>query len=154
MPLERIRPAIDELWLAAGEGRIKANALECKNAKAFDGDPIEIPVHYWARLKRADGRSTGKAMLSDDNGRVYREVEFPRLDVKELWPKSACSPNAEPSVSEEKDKGPLAGSSQPESTEEAALEPEGASEAATPKKRGVRRGTALMPPSISPSWTK
>jgi hypothetical protein len=71
---------------------------------------------------------------------VYREVRFPRLDVKELWPKSACSPNAEPSVSEEKDKGPLAGSSQPESTEEAALEPEGASEAATPKKRGRKKG--------------
>ena len=96
---------------------------------------------------------------------VYREVRFPRLDVKELWPKSACSPNAEPSVSEENDKGmrppnydweqvKAYGSSQPESAEAGALEPEGASEAATPKKRGVRRGTALMPPSISPSWTK
>ena len=27
-------------------------------------------------------------MLSDNNGRVYREVLFPRLAVKELWPKS------------------------------------------------------------------
>lgn len=27
-------------------------------------------------------------MLSDDNGRVYREALFPRLNVKELWPKS------------------------------------------------------------------
>ena len=27
-------------------------------------------------------------MLSDDHGRVYRDVQFPRLDVKELWPKS------------------------------------------------------------------
>ena len=81
--------AIDSLWLTAGEGRIKATALECKNAKAFDGDRIEIPAHHWPHLKRADDRSTGKAMLSDDNGRVYREVLFPRLDVKELWPKSA-----------------------------------------------------------------
>ena len=28
-------------------------------------------------------------MLSDYNGRVYREVLFRRLDVKKLWPKSA-----------------------------------------------------------------
>ncbi len=80
--------AIDELWQTAGEGRIKATALECKNAKAFDGDLIEIPAHHWAHLKRVDDPLTGKAMLSDDNGRVYREVQFPRLDVKELWPKS------------------------------------------------------------------
>jgi hypothetical protein len=26
--------------------------------------------------------------LSDDNGRVYRDVEFRQSDVKELWPKS------------------------------------------------------------------
>ena len=81
--------AIDELWQAAGEGRIKATALECKNAKAFDGDRIEIPAHHWPHLKRVDDPLTGKAMLSDDNGRVYREVEFSRLDVKQLWPKSA-----------------------------------------------------------------
>lgn len=80
--------AIDSLWLAAGEGRIKATALEFKNAKAFDGDRIEIPAHHWPHLKRVDDPLTGKAMLSDDNGRVYREVLFPRLDVKELWPKS------------------------------------------------------------------
>jgi hypothetical protein len=80
--------AIDELWLTAGEGRIKATALECKNAKAFDGDGIEIPAHRWPHLKRVDDPLTGKAMLSDDNGRVCREVLFPRLDVKELWPKS------------------------------------------------------------------
>ena len=80
--------AIDELWQAAGEGRIKATALEYENAKAFDGDPIEIPAHYWPHLKRADDPLTGKAMLSDDQGRVYREVQFPRLDVKKLWPKS------------------------------------------------------------------
>ena len=80
--------AIDELWHAAGEGRIKATALEYENAKAFDGNQIEIPAHYWAHLKRADDPLTGKAMLSDDHGRVYREVQFPRLDVKKLWPKS------------------------------------------------------------------
>ena len=72
----------------AGEGRIKATALECENAKAFDGDRIEIPAHHWPHLKRVDDPLTGKAMLSDANGRVYREVEFRRLDVKELWPKS------------------------------------------------------------------
>ena len=90
-PLRSILPpqvARDELWLTAGEGRIKATALECKNAKAFDGDRIEIPAHHWPHLKRVDDPLTGKAMLSDDNGRVYREVLFPRLDVKELWPKS------------------------------------------------------------------
>ena len=78
------------LWQAAGEGRIKATALECKNAKAFDGDLIEIPAHYWTRLNRADDPS-GKAMLSG-RGRVYREVLFPRLDVKKLWPNSAGPP--------------------------------------------------------------
>ena len=88
--------AIDELWQAAGEGRIKATALECKNAKAFDGDRIEIPAHHWPHLKRADDRLTGKAMLSDDNGRVYREVLFPRLDVIELWPKSPPPLSGEP----------------------------------------------------------
>ena len=36
-------PAMDDLWLAAGEGRIKATALNSKNSKAFDGDRIEIP---------------------------------------------------------------------------------------------------------------
>jgi hypothetical protein len=81
--------AIDSLWLAGGEGRIKATALEYENAKAFDGNPIEIPANHWPHLKRADDRSTGKAMLSADNGRVYREVLFLRLGVKELWPKSA-----------------------------------------------------------------
>jgi hypothetical protein len=145
--------AIDELWLTAGEGRIKATALECKNAKAFDGDRIEIPAHHWPHLKQADDRSTGKAMLSNDNGWVYREVEFPRLDVKELWPKSACSPNVEPSVSEEKDKGgggPIMKAHM--------------SHWIVPfckkwKRRllkcgGARRGTALMPTLISPSWAK
>jgi hypothetical protein len=80
--------AMDSLWQAAGEGRIKATALECKNAKAFDGDRIEIPAHHWPHLKLVDDPLTGKAMLSDGNGLVYREVLFPRLDVKELWPKS------------------------------------------------------------------
>ena len=86
---ESLQPqvAINSLWLAAGEGKIQATALECKNAKAFDGDLIEIPAHYWARLNRASEPS-GKAMLSG-LGRVYREVQFPRLDVKKLWPEPA-----------------------------------------------------------------
>jgi hypothetical protein len=79
--------AIDSLWQSAGEDRIRATAIECKNAKTFDGNLIEIPAHYWARLKRADDPS-GKATLFDDNGRVYREVQFLRLDGKRLWPKS------------------------------------------------------------------
>ena len=32
-------------------------------------------------------------MLSGDNGRVYREVLFRQLDVKELWPKSPLLPD-------------------------------------------------------------
>jgi hypothetical protein len=115
-----------ELWQAAGEGRIKATAREYKNAKSILGDPIEIPAHYWPHLKRADDRLTGKPILSDDNGRVYREVQFSRLDVKELWPMSACSPNVEPSVSGEKGGMPL--------------QPEIASEVATPKKPGRKKG--------------
>ena len=63
--LEHMRPqdAINELWQAAGEGRIKAIALEYKNAKAFVGNPIEIPAPHWAYLKRVDDPS-GKPMLS------------------------------------------------------------------------------------------
>jgi hypothetical protein len=80
--------AIDELWLAAGEGRIKATAIEYENAKAFSGCRIEIPAHYWPDLKRADDPSSGKAMLSGPDGRVYREVQFSRLDGKKIWPKS------------------------------------------------------------------
>lgn len=80
--------AIDTLWLAGGEGRIKATALEYENAKAFIGNPVEIPAHYWPHLKRHDDRLTGKAMLFGPDGRVYREVQLPRLDGKKLWPKS------------------------------------------------------------------
>ena len=69
--------AIDELWLAAGEGRIKATALECKNAKAFDGDRIEIPAHHWPHLKRTDDPLTGKAMLSDDQAGSTERFSFP-----------------------------------------------------------------------------
>ena len=142
--LENIPPnAIDELWLAAGEGRIQANALECKNAKAFDGDPIEIPAHYWARLKRADDRMTGKAMLSDDNGRVYREVQFPRLDVKELWPRSASSSEIEPAISVEEDKGgrPPDYEGPNEPLDRPILQE---TEAATPKKRGRKKRGRLL----------
>ena len=84
--------AIDLLWLEAGEGRTKATAIECENAKAFDGDRIEIPAHRWPHLKRVDDPLTGKAMLSDDQGRVYREVQFPRLDAKQLWPETPPLP--------------------------------------------------------------
>jgi hypothetical protein len=89
---EHIRPQVarDELWQAAGEGRIKAAAIEYKNAKAIVGDLVEIPAHHWPHLKRADDPS-GKPILSDDQGRIYREVKFRRLDVKELWPKSPLS---------------------------------------------------------------
>jgi hypothetical protein len=31
-------------------------------------------------------------MLSDDQGRVYREVQFPRLDAKQLWPETPPLP--------------------------------------------------------------
>jgi hypothetical protein len=113
--------AIDSLWQAAGEGRIKATALECKNAKAFDGDRIEIPAHHWPHLKRVDDPLTGKAMLSDGNGRVYREVLFPRLDVKELWPKS-------PPLSGE----PLAHVEKPEPEQTRPAEPELLEPKATP----------------------
>jgi hypothetical protein len=50
--LRPLQVAINELRQAAGEGRIKATALQCKNAKTFDGDLIEIPVHYWPYLTR------------------------------------------------------------------------------------------------------
>ena len=43
-------------------------------------------------------------MLSDDQGRIYREVQFPRLDVKELWPKS---PENAPTVPARKGRPPM-----------------------------------------------
>jgi hypothetical protein len=79
--------AIDELWQTAENDGIKATALEFKNAKALLGDPIEIPAHHWPYLKCTDDPLTGKAMLSGPDGRVYREVQFSRLRVKELWPR-------------------------------------------------------------------
>ena len=85
---ENPQVAIDLLWRAAGEDNIRATALECKNAKAFDGNLIEIPAHYWAHLKPDNDRGSGKAILSGPDGRVYREVKFLRLDGKKLWPKS------------------------------------------------------------------
>jgi hypothetical protein len=88
--LKNISPqvAIEELWFEAGEGRINATARQCENAKEFLGIYIDIPADHWSRLKLADDPSSGKAVLFDDQGRVYREVEFRRLDVKKLWPKS------------------------------------------------------------------
>jgi hypothetical protein len=74
---------MDLLWLAAGEGKIQATARECENAKAFDGNLVKIPKDHWALLNRANEPS-GKAMLSGPN-RLYRDVRFPRLEVKELW---------------------------------------------------------------------
>jgi hypothetical protein len=87
--------AIDGLWQAAGEGRINATAIEYKNAKAIVGDSVEIPAHHWPHLKPTDDRSTGKAILSGPDGRVYREVRFPRLKVKKLWAKSPQLPDEE-----------------------------------------------------------
>jgi hypothetical protein len=84
---ENPQVAIGELWHAAEEGRIKATALEYENDKAYVGKPIEIPTHYWSYLRPIDDPLTGKAMLSGPDGRVYREVQFSQLDVKELWPR-------------------------------------------------------------------
>jgi hypothetical protein len=90
---EHMRPqvAIEELWKAAGEGRIKAIAIECKNAKAFDGNQGKIPARHWAYLTR-DSEPSGKPILSGRD-RVYREVRFLQLDVKKLWPKSPLLPD-------------------------------------------------------------
>ena len=87
--LKNISPqaAIKELWKTAGEGRIKATALRSEDDKTIDRNLIDIPARLWARLKPVDDPLTGKAMLIDDQGRVYREVKFLRLDGKELWPK-------------------------------------------------------------------
>jgi hypothetical protein len=76
--------AIASLWLATGEGRIHASALECSNENTFDGKLVEIPHHHWVRLRRTREPS-GKAMLSGPD-RIYRDVEFSRLDVKRIWP--------------------------------------------------------------------
>jgi hypothetical protein len=92
LPLQVVRDAIASLWRAAGEGRIQANAIEYENAKAFVGNPIKIPAHYWPHLKHTDDPLSGKAMLFGPDGRVYREVKFPQLDGKTLWPKSPLLP--------------------------------------------------------------
>ena len=51
--LKNISPqaAIEELWKTAGEGRIKATALRYENAKAIDGDPIDIPARLLAAFE-------------------------------------------------------------------------------------------------------
>lgn len=76
--------SIDGLWLAAGEGKIQASGLDCANEKTFNGRLVEIPHYLWPKLRRAKEPS-GKAVLIGPD-RVYRDVEFPRLDVKKLWP--------------------------------------------------------------------
>jgi hypothetical protein len=81
------------LWLAAGEGKIKASGLECADEKDFDGRLTEIPPYVWPKLRRRTEPS-GKAMLVGPD-RVYRGVEFSRLDVKTLWPIKAASSEAE-----------------------------------------------------------
>ena len=60
----RPKDAIDELWEAAGEGTIKATALEYENAKAYIGNPVEIPARHSPHLTRDGDPLTGKAMLS------------------------------------------------------------------------------------------
>jgi len=75
---------LDPLWLAAGEGKIQASGLECNGEKDFQGRLVEIPQYLWSRLRRGKEPS-GKAMLVSPD-RVYRDVEFARLDVKKLWP--------------------------------------------------------------------
>lgn len=77
--------SIDSLWLAAGEGKLQASGLECIGENDFDGKLVEIPHYLWPRLRRAKEPS-GKALLVGPD-RVYRDVKFARLDVKELWPK-------------------------------------------------------------------
>lgn len=89
IPWERM---IDTLWLAAGEGRLVATALECPLGAA-DGRMVEIPAHLWPRLNRKRERS-GKAMLAGPD-RDYRDVRFSRLDVKRLWPLREVTPVAQ-----------------------------------------------------------
>jgi hypothetical protein len=76
--------SIDALWLAAGEGKIEATAIECANEQTFDGELIKIPQHYWSRLHRRDDLA-GKATLVGA-GHIYRDIQFSRLDIKNLWP--------------------------------------------------------------------
>lgn len=76
--------SIDSLWLAAGEGKIQASGLECISEKDFNGKLVEIPHYLWPRLRRTKELS-GKAILTGPD-RIYRDVEFARLEVKKLWP--------------------------------------------------------------------
>jgi hypothetical protein len=70
------------LWLAAGEGKIRATAIEYREGQ--QSQVVEIPPHMWGRLRRTREIS-GKAMLSAPD-RDYRDVRFSRSDVKALWP--------------------------------------------------------------------
>jgi hypothetical protein len=74
---------VDGLWLAAGEGKILATALECA-VNAAGNTIVELPPHLWPRLRRKREPS-GKALLSAPD-RDYRDVRFARLEVKKLWP--------------------------------------------------------------------
>jgi hypothetical protein len=74
---------IETLWLAAGEGKIRATALECAT-QAVEGKMVEIPAHLWPRLSRKR-ETSGKAILAGPD-RDYLDVRFARLDVKSLWP--------------------------------------------------------------------
>ncbi|MGY4413221.1 hypothetical protein ACVWW4_004957 [Bradyrhizobium sp. LB7.1] len=81
---------VDELWQAAGEGRIQATAVEFGDQKAFE--VVEIPAHMWTRLRRTREPS-GRAMLSAPD-RDYRDIRFARSDVKALWPLRAATEDA------------------------------------------------------------
>ena len=59
-------------------------------------------------------------LLSDDNGRVYREVEFPQLDAKELWPKAPPPLSGEPLEHVEKPEPKQARPAEPKSLKPAA----------------------------------
>ncbi|MGY3531441.1 hypothetical protein [Bradyrhizobium sp. USDA 4452] len=98
---EGIHPdvSIDALWLAAGENKIKATGLECADASDFNGKMVEIPHYLWSRLLRGKEPS-GKAILIGPD-RVYRDVEFARLDVKRLWPLGRSEDVAEARCAEE-----------------------------------------------------
>jgi len=89
VPWERM---IEVLWLAAGEGRIKATALKCAT-RSSDGKMVEIPTHLWPRLRRRREPS-GKAILAGPDC-DFRDVKFSRLDVKSLWPPRDAAPAAQ-----------------------------------------------------------
>jgi hypothetical protein len=93
-PLEQKRSALKALLRAAGDGKIQATALAYENVKAYlddpyAGEPIDIPPTHWAYLKLDP---SGRPILLGPGGRVYRDVQFRRLSVKEQWPPLSVEP--------------------------------------------------------------